>query len=125
MKDEILRVLEEQNKVTFDTVDTPSDDDFLFVEGNLQSEIMFDNANDDTFVTSVSSSNGVELRRDDTECQHQPLLRSSHEAAPQARQKGRTRMPLHTTTTPVPKRKMKRRPTLLQKMRRALEKRRE
>ena len=56
MKEEILRVLDEQNKVAFDTVESSSDSDFSFVESDIQSEIVFDSHNENVMLMDASSS---------------------------------------------------------------------
>ena len=56
MKDEILRILDEQNKVTFDTTESTFDDNFLFVESDIRSEIVFDSNNESVVFCDDGSS---------------------------------------------------------------------
>ena len=61
MKDEIMRVLEEQNLITFDVVESTLDNNVLFVESDIQSELVFDSNNENIMFDDVSSLSTIHL----------------------------------------------------------------
>ena len=58
VKQEVLHALEDQNNIMFDTDDETATDEFMFVDGDIQSEIVFDslNGNASLFQTSEQAT---------------------------------------------------------------------
>ena len=54
VKQEVLRILEDQNKITFDTDEETAMDEFVFVDGDVQSEIVFDSLNENASLVEMS-----------------------------------------------------------------------
>ena len=116
MKEEILRVLDEQNKVTFDTAESSSDGDFLFVESDILSEIVFDCHNENVVLSDGSSSPTIQSA---SRCVKTDVLtrrrcdREEPEVMTERRSKTRQRKTIYDTLKGRRKKK-----TLLQKMER-------
>ena len=116
MKEEILRVLDEQNKVTFDTVESSSDSDFSFVESDIQSEIVFDSHNENVMLMDGSSSPTLQSDSRGVKTDVQSHRRCDQEASgvlTGGRTKTRRRKTIYDTL-----KGKRRKKTLLQKMKR-------
>mgnify|MGYP004550744871 CR=1 FL=1 len=116
MKEEILRVLDEQNKVTFDTAESTLDSDFLFVESDILSEIVFDGRNKNVSLSDGGSSSTIQSasRRVKTDVlTHRRRVLEEPGVMTERRSKTRQRKTIYDTLKVRRKKK-----TLLQKMKR-------
>ena len=116
MKEEILRVLDEQNKVTFDTGESSSDSDFLFVESDILSEIVFDSHNENVVLIDRSSSPTIQTCSRCVKTDIRSRCRRDQEAS-RVLAGGRTKTPQRKTIYDTLKGR-RRKKTLLQKMER-------